>query len=64
MEILKFIFSNFWIWLGFTFIFFNICYGMYKLIVKTLRHRVLMKHGYPPEYCNVDGEFKNEIEDE
>lgn len=68
METLKFIFSSFWIWLGFTFTFTSVLYATYKLIAficnRGLRHRVLMKHGYPPEHCDADGDFKPDFEQE
>jgi hypothetical protein len=26
---------------------------------RILRHRNISKHGYPPEHCDADGDFKN-----
>jgi hypothetical protein len=70
MEALKFIFSSFWIWLGFTLLFTSVLYATYRIIFlmynRTLRHRVLMKHGYPPVHCDADGDFNpdNETNDD
>ena len=50
MELIKFIFSDFWIWLGFTIIFTTIINFIYKVYSRTLKHRSIMKNGYPPEY--------------
>jgi len=65
VNFLKFIFSNFWIWLGF-FILLGLSYDFFiKIYDKTSRHKRIMKHGYPPAHCDVDGDFKEkEIEEE
>jgi len=26
---------------------------------RILRHRNISKHGYPPDHCDADGDFKN-----
>ena len=31
-----------------------------NILTKILRHFILYKHGYPPEHCDADGEFKFE----
>jgi hypothetical protein len=66
MEALRFIFSNFWIWLGFTMTFTSVVYATYKLIAfiynRTLRHRVLMKYGYPPANCDADGDLNPDFD--
>jgi hypothetical protein len=63
MEIVKFIFSNFWIWLGFVIILSEIGTFIFRVYNRALRHRSIMKHGYPPEHCDADGDFP-EVEDD
>lgn len=42
----------------------NWCF-IFKIYDRTLRHRNIQKHGYPPEHCDVDGDFlKNEEKEE
>jgi hypothetical protein len=64
MEALKFIFSSFWIWLGFMVLIttsliiiikflYVLIFNMYQ---RTLRHFVMLKHGYPPK-CDADGDL-------
>lgn len=57
MELIKFIFSNFWIWVGFTLILSGIGNFIFKIYNRTLRHSNIRKHGYPPEHCDADGDF-------
>lgn len=64
MAVLEFIFSDFWIWLGFTIIFLSGVIFFYQLFSRTMRHKVLMKHGYPPPHCNADGNAPDDDEDE
>jgi len=63
MEIVKFIFSNFWIWLGFMIILSGIGTFIFRVYNRALRHRNIMKHGYPPKHCNADGDFPG-VEDD
>lgn len=57
MEIIKFIFSGFWVYLGFYVIVVALLISIYNFYNRTLRHRSLMKHGYPPSHCDGDGEI-------
>ncbi len=65
-EFLKFIFSNFWIWLGFVIIFGSLLNFIFRIYNRTLRQRNISKHGYPPAHCDADGDFpkKNDEDDE
>jgi len=64
MEALKFIFSSFWIWLGFMVLMIIsliiVCKFLYVFIYniyqRTLRHFVMLKYGYPPK-CDADGDL-------
>ena len=58
MELLKFIFSSFWIWLGFTIIFGTVLNFILSFYNRTWRHFNIRKHGYPPAHCDGDGDFK------
>lgn len=64
MELIKFIFSNFWIWLGFVIILGQILTAIVNLVNRILRHANIKKHGYPPAHCDADGDFKKENQEE
>ena len=62
MEILKFIFRDFWTWAGFFVLMNVILYytvnGGIRICNRFWRHWNIRKHGYPPEHCDADGDFK------
>lgn len=62
-DFLKYVFSNFWMWLGFVIVFGMILNFIFRVYNRALRHRNIMKQGYPPEHCDADGDFP-EIKDE
>ena len=43
-----------------TFIGFLRC--IFLIINRCYRHRNIKEHGWPPEYCDADGDFKPEPE--
>jgi hypothetical protein len=57
MELIKLILSDFWYFIAFLIIFGMIITFIYKIFNRILRHYSLMKHGYPPEHCDADGEL-------
>ena len=61
-EFLKFIFGNFWAWLGFILVIVVILGFIFKVYNRTLRHRNILKHGYP-EGTDADGDFPASEED-
>jgi len=62
MELIRFIFSGFWHFIGFIAIL-NILLGKcLELIQLFIRSNNIRKHGYPPEYCDTDGDLKEEKE--
>lgn len=65
MTFLQFIFSNAWIYFGFALLLGMILNFLLSLWNGFWKYRNIRKHGYPPEYCNADGEFRktNEISD-
>lgn len=36
---------------------------IFRIFNRILRHRNIMKHGYPPPHCDADGDFKEETEE-
>jgi hypothetical protein len=58
MKLLEFIFSGFWIFVGFALIFGEILTFILNLINRILRHRNIRKYGYPPAHCDADGDFR------
>lgn len=57
MEFLKFILSDFWIFLGFIIVLGTVLDFILKMYNRTMRHWNIRKHGYPPQHCDVDGDF-------
>lgn len=64
MEALRFIFSDVWIWIASTITMYVIFRFIINLTDSILRHRTLRKNGYPPIHCDVDGNFREDKEDE
>jgi hypothetical protein len=58
VEFLKYVFSNFWSWVGFVLVFGMVLNFLFNFYNRALRHRHIMKHGYPPEHCDADGSFR------
>jgi hypothetical protein len=58
--------TDFWAFFWFLIITGLTIAGCFDLTIsgykRTLRHRVMMKHGYPPPHCDADGDFKEESE--
>ena len=67
MEFIRFIFSNIFIFvgfvIGFVLIIISISQMLYKFVNRILRHRAIMKHGWPPAHINADGEAKGKCSD-
>jgi len=57
VEFLKYVFSSFWMWLGFVIVVGMILNFIFKVYNRALRQRNILKHGYPPE-CDADGAFR------
>jgi hypothetical protein len=57
-ETLEFLLSNFWIWLGFILIMGSIFNFLLRLVNRIMRHSNIRKHGYPPQHCDADGDFR------
>lgn len=62
MELIRFIFSDFWVFIGFLIMLFVPFAFMNAIIDSALKHKTIRKHGYPPTHCDANGEFnKNNI---
>lgn len=58
IEVLEFIFSGFWVWLGSFFILaipFNFINGIIRIYI---RRKNIRDHGWPPSHLDADGSFK------
>jgi len=60
MEFIKFMFSDFFIFLGMLIILSSIGSGVLFMWNRMYRHWNIRKHGYPPPHCDADGDFKKE----
>jgi len=63
MELIAFIFSSFWHFLGFFFIVAMILTSINVAWQRYLGARNISKYGWPPEHCNSVGEFRKEKDD-
>jgi succinate dehydrogenase/fumarate reductase cytochrome b subunit len=66
MKALEFILGSFWHWAGFmailvVMLYFG-CNTILHLVNRFLRHSTLKKIGYPPVYCDGDGDFRDDYE--
>jgi len=60
MEFLKFILSDFWVFVGF-FILFGMPFSFLAFCWnRFFRHLNIRKHGYPPPHCDADGDFRKD----
>jgi len=58
--------DGFWKFIGYWILIALILVTPSQLIIiiinRFLRHWNIRKHGYPPEHCDADGDFKNKKE--
>jgi len=57
MEYLQFIFQSFWHFIGFAILLGMALNFLLTLYNRFFRHWNIRKHGYPPEWCDADGDF-------
>ncbi len=62
IDFFKFIFSNFWYFIGFLIILSSVLKTIYGIFHKLIRHFTILKVGYPPSHCDGDGDFKENEE--
>jgi hypothetical protein len=58
IEIIKYIFSSFWVFLGVLILISLILTFIANMHNRFWRHFNIRKHGYPPAHCDADGDFK------
>lgn len=58
MEFLIFTFQSFWHFVGVVILLYVPVEILKFAINRPLRHRNIMKHGWPPSHCDGDGDFK------
>jgi hypothetical protein len=61
-EILQFLLSDFWIWVGFVIILSGVFNFIINLIKIIMRQSNIRKHGYPPAHCDANGDFHKPTE--
>lgn len=60
MEFFRFIFSSFWIWLGFCIILYMPLEAIRWIICKKIKSSTIKKAGWPPAHLDANGNFKEE----
>jgi hypothetical protein len=63
MEALRFVFSSFWIWLGFVLILYIPIEAIVKIISRLIRRSMITKQGWPPVHLDADGDWNPEPKD-
>ncbi len=63
MEMLRFIFGSFWVFVGVLILLYVPIQFLGQIIYRLIRQRTIIKMGYPPEHCDADGDFKK-VKDE
>lgn len=62
LEIIQFMFSGFWIWVGFFITSYLFLHYALKFLLKAwsrfLRHMNIRKHGWPPTHLDADGDWR------
>jgi hypothetical protein len=60
LELIEFMFKSFWHFIG----SFMIILMMFNFLIiiwnRFWRHLNIRKHGYPPQWCDADGDFKQQ----
>jgi len=64
MELIKFMFSGFWIFIGFLILLSGLGNFLFLMWNRFWRHYSIRKHGYPPPNCDADGDFKENKKEE
>lgn len=63
MKFFEFILGDFWVFIGFVILFGMVLDFILKFYNRTMRHWNIRKHGYPPQHCDADGDFRVEDDD-
>ena len=62
MDILSFVFSSFWVFIGSLLLIELPLKFLLNAIKLFVRQRNISKHGWPPEHLDADGDFKTDPE--
>ena len=57
MKLIEFIFTSFWSFIGTLILLNTILNFLILAINRFFRHWNIRKHGYPPPYCDADGDY-------
>lgn len=60
MNILQFMFSSFWIWLGMMLLISIPAQAVVSIISRLIRRSMVLKQGWPPNHLDADGDIKKE----
>jgi hypothetical protein len=60
MTLVRFIFSNFWVWLGAALLLALPFETIVKIVRLLVRRANIEKQGWPPAHLDADGDFKNQ----
>ena len=60
MDFLRFIFSSFWIWIGFVILIGVPIDAIVKVIRRLIRRSMIVRQGWPPEHLDADGDWQPE----
>jgi hypothetical protein len=61
VDILHFIFSSFWVFIGFWILVSIPFTFVFKIIHVIIRRSNIKNKGWPPEHLDADGDFRKEI---
>jgi hypothetical protein len=62
MNFLRFVFSSFWAWAGFTLLVLIPFQFFLTIISRLIRRSMVIKKGWPPEHLDADGDWKEKKE--
>jgi len=64
MEFVKFIFSSFWVFVGFWLIMIIPFVSIISILNDFHARKNIRDHGWPPKHCNSTGELKENKDDD
>jgi hypothetical protein len=60
MELIRFVFSSFWKWLGAVILLTILLNAPVRIIIRLIRRSMVLKQGWPPAHLDADGDWKPE----
>ena len=58
MDFLRFIFSSFWVWIGFVILIGVPIDAIVKIISRLIRRSIIVTQGWPPAHLDADGDWR------